>query len=140
MSSAKLYINMDVVERLTKPVVAEPQHEEDERHFDVASSYDRDRPVMDVAQFMGTLQQNGSSPPANMQTPSERRRPSSAPRTGRSSFGGAEKPPAEELTAEEKEARRQSFKAFLGRQTQTLIRKDKKAEEVSCSCLSITSS
>lgn len=130
MSSAKLYVNMDVVERLTKPVPVESQ-EDDERHFDVASSYDRDRPVMDVAQFMGTLQQNGS-PPSNFQTPGERRRPSSAPRTGRASLGGvSDNAPVDELTAEEKEARRQSFKAFLGRQTQTLIRKDKKTEEVS---------
>lgn len=132
MSSAKLYVNMDVVERLTKPVVAEEGPEEDERYFDVAASYDRDRPVMDVAQFMGSLQQGGSQH-NGFQTPTERRRPASAPRTGRSSAmtaTGSKPAPTEELTAEEREAKRQNFKAFLGRQSQTLIRKEKKVEEV----------
>lgn len=135
MSSAKLYVNMDVVERLTKPVVVEPADYsavENDRHFDTTSSYDRERSVMDVAQFMGTLQQSGAMTPGQFRTPSDRRRPSSAPRTGRSAATTiTDRAAPEELTEEEKEARRQSFKAFLGRQTQTLIRKDKKTEEVS---------
>mmetsp|Transcript_22203 Transcript_22203/g.32306 ORF Transcript_22203/g.32306 Transcript_22203/m.32306 type:complete len:754 (-) Transcript_22203:158-2419(-) len=126
MSSAKLYVSMDVVDRLTKPVTtdAPPSPSNEDRHFDVGASFDRERPVMDVASFMGSLQQNGG--PYN--TPSDkRRRPHSAPRTGRSKAGSTA---GESLTEEEREARKQNFNAFLGRQTQTILRKQKKAEEL----------
>jgi hypothetical protein len=120
MSSAKLYVKMDVVDRLTKPVWTEPPapiHLDEEQYFD-------DRGVIDVASFMGS----GSG----YNTPTERRRPSSAPRDRRVS-GGQSVATATQETEEEKEARRQSFQAFLGRQSQTKLRREKKTEDVSLS-------
>lgn len=119
MSSAKLYLKMDVVDRLTRPVSNDqgpPLSYDDEQYFD-------DRGVMDVASFMGAN--------SGYNTPNDTRRSSSAPRDRRAS-GGSVAPETEE----EKEARRQSFQAFLGRQTQTKLRREKKTEDV-CLILSI---
>jgi hypothetical protein len=117
MSSAKLYVKMDVVDRLSKPVWTEPPAPlslDEEQYFD-------DRGVIDVASFMGSN--------SGYNTPTERRRPSSAPRDRRAS-GGQSVAPTQE-SEEEKEARRQSFQAFLGRQSQTKLRREKKTEDVS---------
>lgn len=117
MSSAKLYVKMHVVDRLSKPVWTEPapplSHDE-EQYFD-------DRGVIDVASFMGAN--------SGYNTPTERRRPSSAPRDRRASGGQSIEATLD--SEEDKEARRQSFQAFLGRQSQTKLRREKKTEDVS---------
>ena len=126
MSSAKLYLSMNVVDRLTKPIPAEPEDSEgdmDDQHFDSGVT---DRPVMDVASFMGSLQGGGQGPyntPAN-------KRPSSAGSSRRKSGGGSTVSSRQTLTAEEKELRNQSFQTFLGRQNQSLLRKERRVEEL----------
>ena len=124
MNSAKLYLSMNVVDRLTKPIPAEPEDsdgEVDDKHFD---SGVMDRPVMDVASFMGSLQGQGPyNTPAN-------KRPNSAGSTRRKSGSSTTVSSRHTLTAEEKELRNRSFKDFLGRQNQTLLKKEKKTEEL----------
>ena len=110
---------MNVVDRLTKPVVGSEQASQGVSSVDEEQYFD-DRGVMDVASFMG-------SSSGGYQTPSDRRRPTSAPRDHRMSNSGQS---VAEETEEEKEARKQSFQAFLGRQQQTILRKDHKTDEV----------
>jgi hypothetical protein len=123
MSSAKLYLSMNVVDRLTKPIPAESPDstpDEDDQHFD---SGVMDRPVMDVASFMGSLQGQGPyNTPAN-------KRPNSAGSTRRRSSGSVSSS-RQPLTAEEKELRNQSFQTFLGRQNQTVMKKERRMEEL----------
>lgn len=108
MSSAKLYVSANVVDRLTRPVAnsAAAMVEGDSPSFDATN-----RPVMDMASFMGSIG-------ATFQTPA---RSQSAPRGGSSSSVGGE---------ESKEARAQRFQQFLKRQEKTLQRKDSKVQEV----------
>lgn len=126
MSSAKLYLSMNVVDRLTKPIPAEPEDTErdmNDQHFD---SGVLDRPVMDVAAFMGSLQGQGPyNTPAN-------KRPNSAGSSRRKSGGSTVSAVSRQtLTAEEKELRNQSFQSFLGRQNQSLMKKERRVEELS---------
>jgi hypothetical protein len=126
MSSAKLYLSMNVVDRLTKPIPAEPEDSEGEEdpHFDAGGGLDR--PVMDVASFMGSLQ--GGQGPYN--TPANKR-PSSAGSSRRKSGGStATASSRQTLTAEERELRNQSFQTFLGRQNQSLLKKERRVEEL----------
>lgn len=131
MSSAKLYLSMPVVDRLTKPIPAEPEDslddgDDDEQYFD---SGVMDRPVMDVASFMGSLQGGGGQHgPYN--TPSGSRRPSSAGSTRSRRKSGGSTVSRQSLTAEEKEARNASFQTFLGRQSQSLMKKERHVEEL----------
>ncbi len=127
MSSARLYCQMGVVDRLSKPVspsnpdaVPLPTIDrEEEQYFD-------ERGLLDVASFMGSH--------SGYNTPTDRRRSSSAgaQRDRRWSQGekGEEGESVREETEEEKEKRRQNFQAFLGRQSQTILRRNKKAEDV----------
>jgi hypothetical protein len=106
MSSAQLYISANVVERLTRPIVAGPP-DDSMTAFDAA--YGSDRAPMDVASFMGTLD-------GKLKT-----RPSSAP-------PGAGRPI--ELSEEEMKARKEHFDQFISRQEQQKIKKDKHIEQV----------
>lgn len=163
MSSAKLYVSTNVVDRLTRPIQA-PGTGGDLGHgggpsaggstFDI--TYGGDRTVMDITSFMGAL--NGGTggaggPPGstgvgggggghvgsssgnqrNFQTPQQghrqqARRPSSAPRERSASFSGTSGGTG--LKPEEKEARQQQFLQFLGRQEQSLIKKERNVKEV----------
>jgi hypothetical protein len=119
---------MSVVDRLSKPVSpSNPDvaplpttDREEEQYFD-------ERGLLDVASFMGSH--------SGYNTPTDRRRSSSAgaQRDRRWSQGekGDEGGSVREETEEEKEKRRQNFQAFLGRQSQTILRRNKKTEDVS---------
>lgn len=114
MSSAKLYVGTNVVDRLTRPVTA-PSSMDDSARFDQVG----DGSVMDVASFMGSLAGTGMG----FATPArDAGRASSAPRQR----GG--EPVV--LTAEEKAKRAQAFKEFLGRQSQVKVKKETKVKEV----------
>lgn len=126
MSSAKLYVSTNVVDRLTRPInIVPPSPDEMNKHFDNSFG---DRPVMDVASFMGSLAGGGSrsNTPGGTVTTS-RSRPNSAPRERRTSDQQSK---AEPLTEEERMQRQQNFKAFLGRQAQLTLRREKKTEHV----------
>lgn len=112
MSSAKLYVSTDVVERLTRPVSAGAQRASDDssKHFD-----NNERQVLDVASFMGTQ--------LSYNTPGGRKRPSSAPKERSKS---AER---RSLSPDERESRNQNFKEFLGRQAQMQLRRERMTEE-----------
>jgi len=112
MPSAQIYVNTNVVERLTRPVTA-PTAQDDSARFDQGGNGS----VMDVASFMGNLA-TGSQ--GGFVTPS-RARASSAPR---------ERTEDKVLTAEDKARRQQAFKEFLSRQSQTKVKKDTKIKEV----------
>lgn len=124
MSSAKLYVSANVVDRLTRPVAnsVAALAEGESPSFDATN-----RPVMDMASFMGSIGAanfNTSTTGNNaFQTPG---RSQSAPRGGAggsssSSVGGEES----------KEARAQRFQQFLKRQEKTLQKKEEKVQEVS---------
>ena len=113
MPSAKMYVDTNVIERLTRPVTA-PTGVNDSTRFDAVG----DGSVMDVASFMGSL---ASGRPSTT-TPGGDRRSSSTPRERT-----AEK---SVLTEEERAARVKNFREFLGRQNQTKVRKDNKLKEV----------
>lgn len=118
MSSAQLYISSDVVERLTRPIIAGPP-DDSMTAFDTA--YGPDRPAMDMASFMGTLEGKFKGAPE---------RPSSAPaRSGRPT----------EMSEDEIKARKAQFEQFLGRQQQQQIKREKHIEQVrSITIVSIT--
>jgi len=116
MSSAKLYVSTDVVERLTRPIVQGPQ---DDSILAFDNAYGGSS-AMDMASYLGTLEKGGkfggkASPGA---------RPSSAP-------PGAGQPI--ELSDEEVKARREQFQQFLGRQQQQQIKREKHVEQVGSS-------
>ena len=118
MSSAKLYVSTDVVERLTRPIVQGPQ---DDSILAFDNAYGGSS-AMDMASYLGTLDKGGkfggkASPGA---------RPSSAP-------PGAGQPI--ELSDEEVKARREQFQQFLGRQQQQQIKREKHVQQVGSSSL-----
>lgn len=130
MASAQLYVSTNVVDRLTKPIAPQSSDNKDSGVF-----FDDfgDRAVMDVASFMGTLGRGRSSGGSvasssrgrslsRERTGPPKRRSSSAPRAG-----GRDKS-AERASSAERE---QSFAQFLGRQSQTQLRRQKKVQEVS---------
>ena len=107
MSSAQLYVSANVVERLTRPIVAGPP-DDSMTAFDAA--YGNDRPTMDMASFMGALDGKLKA------------RPSSAPpRSGRPI----------ELSDDEIKAKKEQFEQFITRQEQQKIKKEKHIEQVS---------
>lgn len=124
MDSAALYVSTNVVERLTRPFGSSNQQSNGKSSSDELNrNFDSDRPVMDMAAFMGSLGGGVSSGPSSFSAAAAattpRTRPSSAPRERSASR------PKAHLTDEDKEERRQSFEAFLHRNTQTEVRKKK---------------
>jgi hypothetical protein len=122
MDSAALYVSTDVVERLTKPFgSANSKGAVGSSYDDLNRNFDTDRPVMDMAAFMGSM---GSGVRNSFGENSSRARPSSAPRER---YSGAAKP---QLSEQEKDEKRQSFEAFMHRQKQTELRKKKHIDDV----------
>jgi hypothetical protein len=111
MPSAKLYVNTNVVDRLTRPVTTAPPPPDD-----TMRAFDGDSAVLDVASFMGTLAAGATR---GFSTPG-RGRPNSAPRER----------PKLPVSPEEKAKRTQAFKEFLSRQAQVSIKKETKVKEV----------
>jgi hypothetical protein len=127
MDSAALYVSTNVVERLTRPFGSSNQHSSGKNTSDdMNRNFDSERPVMDMAAFMGSLGgvSSGPSAVATSSSATPRARPSSAPRERSSSR------PKAHITDEEKDERRQSFEAFLHRNTQTEVRKKKHIGDV----------
>lgn len=100
MSSAQLYVSTNVVDRLTRPLVT-PAEDPAKVTFD--------GPVMDIASFMGTLNQSGASTATVTKK-------GSADSKGE---GG------------EKQINNKGIKQFLGRQEQSAIRKQRHLQESS---------
>jgi len=118
MSSAKLYVSTDVIERLTRPVTAGPPPSaaaaDGEPHFDNTNSSsvphhgDSYRPVMDMASFMGSLSHNKNH---NPQTP-------------------VEDAPSKKSNAESKAKRDKKFEMFLQRQQANLKKKEENIQRM----------
>mgnify|MGYP003385208266 FL=1 len=160
MSSAKLYLSSNVVERLTRPMTAEkqPQKGKNTRTGQTMQTFDDDyvmrntmrnksgnnsvasgggSGVMDVASFMNSL--GGNNLPYN--TPGNKpNRPQSAPRErnfDRDNYSLNSSPSASVISSQsqaEKQAKTQSFKEFLTRQTQSVKRKEHRVQDVSGVC------
>ena len=136
MSSAKLYLSSNVVDRLTRPIAADDAEGDGtaaaghggvsrggsvdgsaagaEQMFD--SSYDR--PVMDMASFMGSLDRKGSfSTPGGVGAGAK-------PRAASARRGAAP------MTAEEKQHRQEQFQAFLSRQNYVVKKKQEQIKQV----------
>lgn len=131
MSSAKLYLSTNVVDRLTRPIGGGGVSEEKgadgagagggssgnlNQLFDNELST-HDRPVMDMASFMGNLQQQQQRPHSAGGRP---QRSSSAPRGSKTST----------MTPEEREERKRQFEMFLSRQQTVLKRKEDNVKQV----------
>ena len=115
MPSAKLYVNTNVVDRLTRPVTAGGA-DDSMRAFDTSQANMTN--VIDVGSFIGSM---GGGSSENYLTPGTKSlRPNSAPkeRSGR------------ELTGAEKVVRQKQFKEFLSRQSQMEIKKAAKNVEL----------
>lgn len=125
MTSARLYLQTNVVDRLTRPFTAgggssgsvddsmmSPGDEQDE--------WGVDRPSTDASSFFNNIGGSGT----------RGRRPSSAPRQRSNSTSGSSVGGGDILTPEEVERRREAFRIFMARQQHTLIRKDQKIQEI----------
>lgn len=121
MDSAALYVSTDVVQRLTRPFGSDNQQGNAD---DLNKTFDVERPVMDMASFMGNLG-GGATPRANFAgtTPKSHSRPSSAP----AQRGGTARI---QLTQEEKEEKKRNYDAFIHRQKQTELRRAKHVDDV----------
>jgi hypothetical protein len=125
MASAKLYVSSNVVDRLTRPSAGNTHTSTsgDSGNFDV--TYGADRNVIDINSFMGNL---GGIPGmlghSNDYSNVRQSYPSDRSRDG-ISMGSAPT-----LTAEEREARRQAFSKFMGRQEQSEARRERHVEEM----------
>jgi len=104
MSSAQLYISTNVVDRLTRPLVT-PTEDPSKVTFD--------GPVMDIASFMGALNQSGATT-ATVRGSGQGLNKSTD--TGFSAGGG-------------KQLNQQGLKQFLGRQEQSAIRRQRNLDE-----------
>jgi hypothetical protein len=124
MSSAQLYVSTDVVERLTRPVGAAAARADSStagedsmiQYFDPQSATN-ERPIMDMASFMGALsgQAPGTSSKSGFSTPGK-------------PAGGAAKNGA---TTEGKAKRDAKFELFLARQQANLKKRSDSARLVS---------
>lgn len=116
MSSAKLYISSDVVDRLTRPIASsgsvEDSSQQQQQRFDSTSPSGRSsRPgVMNIQSFLGSLQ--GSAIKA------------SAPSSG----SGAQQSP--QMSSDEKLKRQLKFESFLNRQKAIMKRKEEQIQQV----------
>ena len=144
MTSAKLYLSANVVDRLTKPTLTDQKRSPNDKNTLRMQAFDDDdmmrsrlnqSNVMDVASFMGSL---GGNMPYN--TPGNRSasRPSSAPRERRSNSIGDMSINSNMSGStmslhqqQEKQAKVQKFKEFMSRQTQSVKRKDHHIQDVS---------
>jgi hypothetical protein len=127
MSSAKLYVSTNVVDRLTRPLSAGGDGGSDE-------SSDAPPIVMDMASFMGNLMGGGSSGQQTgaFQTPNHRR-PNTAPGS-RSSIpvpirGGLQQQAPVDGEADSKD-KQLKFEQFLERQKQVTKRKEDNIKQV----------
>ena len=126
MDSAALYVSTNVVDRLTRPFGGSSnQHQNGgEIAEELSRNFDSDRPVMDMAAFMGNLGGMSHTLGANS-TATPRARPNSAPRER------AVSRPKVQLTEKEIEERHRNFEAFMHRNAQTEMRKKKHIGDVS---------
>jgi len=116
MSSAKLYVSSDVVDRLTRPITSSGSAEDLSQHqyqqrFDSSSPSGRSsRPgVMNIQSFLGSLQ--GSVVKED---------PSGA---------GIQQSP-QQLSSDEKRKRQLKFESFLNRQKAIMKRKEEQIQQV----------
>lgn len=104
MSSAQTYLSSNVVERLTRPIAAQQAQHDDSsvQHFDPQSATN-ERPILDMASFMGSLGGTGA-------------------KAGDNSFNTPGKPTGGKAGAatESKAKRDAKFEMFLARQQANL--------------------
>jgi hypothetical protein len=112
MPSAKMYVNIPVVDRLSRPFSAPGPEGDNMGNFD--ANYNSDTPVLDVASFMGM--QSGPS----FKTPGK---------DGGASVGN-DSNATSKLSPQAREARQKSFKEFLGRQMHVVHRKSAHVKEI----------
>ena len=116
MSSAKLYISSDVVDRLTRPIassgsVDDSSHQQQQRFDSNSPSGRSSRPgVMNIQSFLGSLQ--GSAIKASAS----------------SSGSGAQQSP--QMSSDEKLKRNLKFESFLNRQKAIMKRKEEQIQQV----------
>lgn len=120
MSSAKLYVSTNVVERLTKPVVTEQKKKksEDIKTFD--DSFEAGQ-VVDAATFIGSLQSGNQT----FQTPGSK----SLRNKMRSSTGSVESALSDD-SHPPKQQNSVDFEAFLERQKIRNKQRDEKLKKV----------
>ncbi len=106
MSSAKLYVSTNVVERLTKPIVAEQQKKKEEsKMFD--DSFEAAQ-VVDAATFIGSLQSGANQAFQTPATKSLRSKMRSSTGSIESTLSNDSHPPKQQNPVD--------FEAFLERQ------------------------
>ncbi len=138
MSSAKLYVSTNVVDRLTRPIATPGPAGPDDSlvAFDTSFSLGGapTRPVIDMASFMGSLGGAGEGAHTSdaFNTPGQRPRPASAATGAR---GSANKASSEGNDAKEKALK---FQQFLERQNQVTKRKEDTIKQVRLYALSAT--
>ena len=141
MSSARFYLESNVVDRLSKPIIPGGSGTD---AVDLSMDHN-ERPVMDMASFMNSLHMS-SAPQFSTPSSTKQGGPIKAPNSAASSRAGggvgvtlfgprgggvsASTPGGTILTAEEKEKRRAQFEQFMGRQEQSLARKERNIKEV----------
>lgn len=123
MSSAKLYLSTNVVDRLSRPVTAEPKAADESmlRTFD--SSFAESN-VIDAATFIGSLHAAAAAGPGTGAGAQSR------PTTPGGPAAAAAQTPAKTLTKEEVRARQEKFHNFCSRQQSMLDKKKKSLQEV----------
>lgn len=126
MDSAALYVSTNVVDRLTRQFggSSHQQHNSGGTSEELGRNFDSDRPVMDMAAFMGNLGGVSNTLGGNSTT-TPRSRPNSAPRERSISK------PKVQLTEKEIQERHRNFEAFMHRNAQTEMRKKKHIGDVS---------
>jgi hypothetical protein len=118
MSSAKLYISSDVVDRLTRPIASSGSVEDSshqQQRFDSTSPSGRSsRPgVMNIQSFLGSLQGSAAK--------------TSAPLSSSSGSGAQHSP---QMSSDEKLKRQLKFESFLNRQKAIMKRKEEQIQQV----------
>jgi hypothetical protein len=125
MSSAKLYVSSNVVDRLTRPSSGSARGDESiagDENFDI--TYGGDRNIIDINSFMCTL--GGAMGIPGLPGAHQRQ---SYPPDSRSRDGFSEAS-APAMTPEENRARQKAFSSFMGRLEQMEARKVRHAEEM----------
>jgi hypothetical protein len=119
MSSAKLYVSTNVVERLTKPIVTEQKKKkpDDTKTFD--DSFEAAQ-VVDAATFIGSLQSGNS-----LQTPAAK-----SLRTKMRSSAGSNDSPLSNDSHPPKHHSSADFEAFIERQNIRNKQRDEKIKKV----------
>lgn len=147
MTSAKLYLSANVVDRLTKPIAQQNKKSYDDNYIHNTnlrrtamndSEMDSRPDVMDVASFMSSLGGNLPYNTPGYKPNNNRARPQSAPREryasdnmSIASQGSGINTVGTNASTQDKKARMEKFKQFLERQKQSQKKKTHNIQDVS---------